>query len=331
MKELISTGAIKNIALVGISKNAGKTSVLNTILQSYPRINWAVMSTGIDGETEDRVYKTPKPPLHLSKGTLFCCDALSADIHGSAISILHASSSGGRTHYIARAEIPLDTCITGPSALSRQKATIAMMHSLGAQKVLVDGSLDRKSIALEDSIDALILAVGASYGKSDSIINEISRLLALRDIPKVNKRAYTRRRLTGADSILLKRGNRWRDTGYRSLIMHEDKLSELLGDAVSAVYIPTSITERSFEKLFSRTQYKDLQIIVRHPECLKLSLSKLKKLQSDTSVSCLIPFKIKAFTLNSSAIGADLVYAEEFRDKIRSAFPNEHFLDIMEI
>ena len=55
LQELISTWTLKTIALVGISKNSGKTTLLNGILKLYPDISWGVMSTGLDGESRDRI------------------------------------------------------------------------------------------------------------------------------------------------------------------------------------------------------------------------------------------------------------------------------------
>ncbi|MDZ4121487.1 MAG: hypothetical protein U1C33_03650, partial [Candidatus Cloacimonadaceae bacterium] len=61
------------IALIGLSKNAGKTSLLNFLIKSAPRIRFGIMSTGRDGEEQDTVFATPKPPVILSAGTIFCC------------------------------------------------------------------------------------------------------------------------------------------------------------------------------------------------------------------------------------------------------------------
>ena len=331
MKKLISTGAIKNIALVGISKNAGKTSLLNSILKDFPRLSRAVMSTGIDGESEDRVFKTPKPQVHLYRGDMFCCDADTLSLHGSSVSVLHSSRYSGRKLYLAKAEADLDTQITGPSALRYQREMIDVMHRLGAKKVFVDGSLDRKSIALDDSIDALILAIGASFGSPEQIIGEILRLIILRDIPVVKLSGYRYKRLKQSRTILVQAGERWQDTGIASLINNEKKVLELLDKNPRALFVPTSFTDFLYEKLSRAMARPDFQLILRHPECMKLNIGNLKKLQKHTKLNCLIPFKLAALALNSTATGRDPISADRFREDIRTAFPQETFYDIMEI
>ena len=52
----ISRDDIRIIAIAGICKNAGKTSLLNAILGAKPDISFGVLSTGIDGEDLDTVF-----------------------------------------------------------------------------------------------------------------------------------------------------------------------------------------------------------------------------------------------------------------------------------
>ncbi|MCK9556580.1 MAG: GTPase domain-containing protein [Candidatus Cloacimonetes bacterium] len=331
MKKLISTGVIKNIALVGISKNAGKTSLLNSLLKEFPLPDRAVMSTGIDGESEDRVFKTPKPQVHLFKGDIFCCDANTVTQHGSSVSLLHSSQYAGRKLYLARAEESLATQITGPSALSHQRVMIDTMHQLGAHKVFIDGSLDRKSIALDDSIDALILAIGASFGSTEQIVTEIRRLCILRDIPTAELSVSCYNRLKESDALMILRKAQWQSTGIKSLIGNEKKVLELLEQEPRALYVPTSFTDSLYEKLGRTLSKPGFEMILRHPECLKLNIANLRGLMKHTQTKCLISFKLAAFALNSTAIGSDPISADLFREDIRTAFPREQFYDIMEI
>lgn len=331
MKSLISARATRNIALVGISKNSGKTSLLNAILADFPFLAWAVMTTGLDGEEQDRVFKTHKPQVSLFPGMLFCCDANSLDAHGSKVQVLSSLIYSGRKLFLARALHPLKTQITGPPSVLQQAKLIAQFRALGAQKVLVDGSLDRKSIAMEDTIDALILLVGASYGSTIEIITEVKRLILLRDLPQAQLTSYQFRRLKRSDEILIKHKARWRSSKIESLISHEKELIQLLERKTKALYIPTSLTDSLYEKLTKTLARGDLKIIFRHPECIKLNKLNLHSFLKSCQVSCLIPFKIKAFALNSTAIGKDAIAADDFREQIRAAFPDETFYDIMEI
>jgi hypothetical protein len=331
MKELISTGACQTIALVGISKNSGKTTLLNSILHEFPAHDWGVFSTGSDGEEKDRLFKTPKPQVQIPANALFCCDAQSLDLCGSKIQLLRSETYTGRKLYLAKAMTPLATQITGPSSVSEQMKMVKLMRFLGARKILIDGSLDRKSIALEDAVDALILLIGASFGKIDEIISEIQRLLRLTSIPvSVHKKDLTQS-FDHVDQILISRGDVWYKSGLKSLINHEKALMDLLDEDVRAVYIPTSFTDAIYDKLEHDLLKIRPDLVFRHPECIKLSADRLNMLFNKQSVSCLIPFKVKAFALNSTAVASTEIHADEFRARIRQRFPQQTFIDTMEL
>ena len=61
----------RTLSIVGMCKNAGKTTVLNWLLgQSRGRV-LGLTSIGRDGESTDIVTGTEKPGIFLSEGTLF--------------------------------------------------------------------------------------------------------------------------------------------------------------------------------------------------------------------------------------------------------------------
>ncbi len=330
MKKLIPIGVDKIFALVGISKNSGKTSVLNAILQSFPQYRWAVLSTGIDGEELDALFKTPKPQVSLAAGSLFVCDKESLKGGGSGIRLLGRYEDVGRILYIACAERDIKVRITGPASVKSQRKIIRILQKEGADKVLVDGALDRKSIALDEGIDALILCIGASFGALPSIKEEIRRLVIMRDIPLFEGSCYLRRRFAGSDELLKRLKGRWFQTGIKSVLGDEDGLQELFAQGVESLYLPTALTDAVFENYQSQLRHLK-SLIIRHPQNLQLSLSNLNKLMKITRVQSLIPFKIKAFAINSTAIGAAQPAADEYRSEIRNSFPELEFIDIMEV
>ncbi len=322
----------KKLAIVGICKNAGKTTILNAIIQHHSSIKWGVMSTGRDGEQEDVLYKTPKPQVHLNQGAIFCADATTLDAHGSAVSILRKTiwQSGGKQLWIARAEQEIYTEIGGPQSVSAQIACANLIIRLGAEKVLIDGSLDRKSIALSDSLDALILAVGAGYGDVTAIREELTRLLSLSSVPSYHEISpAVRKNLLDAELVQLRYKDKWHKTELSSLIGAEKAVLKLLDDNPSpeAIYIPGAYTEQVHNRLGSALKCK---LIFRHPECIKLGSKELAGFLKEQHPLCLIPFNIQALTLNTSAIGAPPQDADSFRHAIRSSFPTLEIIDIME-
>lgn len=324
----------KNIAIVGICKNAGKTTLLNAVLKHYPDLKWGVLSTGRDGESTDTVFKTPKPRVQLTPGTIFCADAQSLEEHGSAIRILARTpwQRGGNRLYLASAITAIATEIGGPGTASAQSDCAVQMHKLGAEKVLIDGSLDRKSVVLSGSVDSLLLVAGASFGSIGEIIAELERLMTLAAIePEPKLSAATRNKLRDSRELMLYAEGSWKPAGFTSLIGKEKELMELLANnpGITSLYIPGAYSAAQHHRL--NEQLKGIKLLFRHPECLKLPSPELEAFLQKHRPHCLIPFKISAIMINSEGIGSDSHDAEQFRIKLRQAFPKVPLQDLMEL
>lgn len=326
----ISDGRGKIVAIVGICKNAGKTTVLNALIRQYP-ICWGVLSTGRDGETEDLLFKTPKPRVYIPRDSLFCCDQHVLEGHGSRISILAKVKwqKGNRSLWLVKADVDLDTEITGPGTATAQLDCARQLLNLGAEKVLIDGSLDRKSIVLNKAVDGIILVAGASFGSTQSIINEVSRLMSLAGI-----RCYTDDNdllgtFSSGQEIMLKLDGKWAGSGLKSLFGHDKEITTLLDRKPEAIYIPGAFSDHAYQQL-SRP-LEQLELVLRHPECLKLDKSNLDNFLTTHKVSCLIPFPIQAIAVNAHGVGKNDISADELLGDIKRNFAGLPVIDVMEL
>ncbi len=331
VKEWISSFQIA--AIVGICKNAGKTTLLNHIIKSDPHHRYGVMSTGIDGEDTDTVFKHSKPKLILPAGSVYISDKIGLDEQSGNLEILGYApgSHANRKLWLVKAIIPVQTRITGPSSVKLQVSCCKALKKAGAEKILIDGSLDRKSIALSSKVDALFLAIGAGYGNLEALKTELRRILFLKGIPQsTDLSLYQQSRLIELDSVALKIGNRWRSTGISSIIGSEAALRKLVLDSPkAAIYIPGAITDNGYSKL--QSLFNGRSLIIRHPENLKLSLPKLESLLNTSDIQTLIPHRIKGIALNSWAPGMHQKDAELFRAEVRFSFPGLNLIDTMEL
>lgn len=327
---------VRNLAVVGICKNAGKTTLLNHLLALLNSARVGVFSTGIDGEEQDSVFRVPKPSVVLNPGTLFCCDTPSLNAHGAAVTVLESLQDGGpqRPLWLARTELPIRTSIAGPASVRDQVLMAQKLHACGAEKVLIDGSLDRKSISLSPAVDALILLIGASFGPLSSIVNELRRLLLLNGLEVENELTASpedQAFLQGTQRICVHSDGRWQETGLNTLLGCEQEFLSLLERSPDAVFIPGACTDTVFTKLCDSLKVHGVQLIVRHPECLKLSLPRLERCLKELAVSTLLPFRIREIYLNSTAIGFNQSDAESWRARLRREFPQLPLPDIREL
>ncbi len=324
---------IKAIALVGICKNAGKTTLLNHLIRLFPQTRFGVFSTGIDGEETDTVFKILKPRVHLAEGNIFCCDTPTLDRHGSQVSILEKTpyNSALRPLWLAQAVLDLETEITGPAALKDQIAILDRMHNHLAEKVLIDGSLDRKSIALSDAVDAVIVALGASFGSISAVATELKRLLLLKDIPvfqPFEKHDYST--LRDARCLMVQDKEDWHSTEIASLLDTEKQLKQLAETKPRRLYIPGVLTDAVHDRILNILRELKAELIFRHPDCLKLNYHKLERFLEEFQPRVLIPFRIKGFVLNSHAVGALPPAPVEFRKQLRRQFPMLDLPDLKE-
>ncbi len=326
----ISDRRSKIVAIVGISKNAGKTTVLNAVLDKY-RFTWGVLSTGRDGETEDLLFKTPKPRVKIPQGSLFCCDTANLEEHGSQVSILSKLSkhSGNRRLWLLKAESDLETEITGPGTTEAQHACAQQLLGLGAEKVIIDGSLDRKSIVLDKAIDGIILVAGASFGNTEAIKSELKRLIMLSGIRQLSTGKADAKKLGTKHEILFKQAGKWQSSGLASIFGHEKQLLELLDNHPEAIYIPGAYSSSAHHRLSAH--FGQAKLVFRHPECLKLDLDELVDFLAHHDIECLIPFPIMAVALNAKGMGSDDLASDDLSMQIRHSFPKFPIFDVMEL
>lgn len=190
MKKVLAplVGDIKTVALIGLCKNAGKTTALCRLLAEWDGEVVAVTSVGRDGERTDIVTGTEKPEIFIRKGTMFAtakgllplCDATVevldvTDVHTplGRVAMLRALTDG----YVQ---------IAGPSAVNQLKPLENAFRSFGAQRVLIDGAAGRKSLAAAGEDGCAILCVGASMeGTVAHIAAETAHVCRLFESPTI--------------------------------------------------------------------------------------------------------------------------------------------------
>ncbi len=156
----------RSISVVGLDKNTGKTESLNWILSRLGElgVRAGVTSIGVDGECKDQIFATHKPEIELFEGTLFATSEshyLSRRLDSEVVAMPDIRTSMGRLvvgNVVERGKVIL----SGAPDTASTREVIDLMNSLGAQTVLVDGALGRRSTASPAVTDGMILATGAA-------------------------------------------------------------------------------------------------------------------------------------------------------------------------
>ncbi len=181
----------KVISIIGLSKNAGKTTVMNRMIEDSKSQTLAITSIGLDGEKIDNVNYKPKPRIKVYKGmliatTIECLTEAEIDyvIHEKTsiktalglIVIIEAMSDG----YVL---------VAGPSTKTKMKEVLKRLKKYEPNRIFLDGALFRKSFSISEIVDAMILVTGASYSKdmyktiddTKSLIDQLSLPMCIND------------------------------------------------------------------------------------------------------------------------------------------------------
>lgn len=315
-------------SIAGICKNCGKTSLLNSLVSLLANQHLGILTTGRDGEGKDAVFGNLKPSVKLPVNTLFTCSSVTMNKLGSAVEIIAKLpfSAGNKQLWLLNTLREIETEIIGPGSAEAQLQIIKLMLEKGAEIILIDGSLDRKSIALSPKIKGVFLVVGGSYGSLEKITTELTRLINLSQIP-----VYKDKNLKAMeDSISIYRKGLWQRTEQITLIGNEQDLSNMITETnTDKLYFSGAVTDSILNNL--KPALKEVKdIIIRHPLQLHINNHNLDYLTKTHSLFCLKPFNVIAVAVNSWSVTGNHLDSKLLRQVLRNQFPDLTVMDIYE-
>ncbi len=156
------------LCLAGMCKNAGKTTALGALIGGARArgVSLALTSIGRDGEREDLITGTNKPPIYVTGGTLFATARgllPKCDVTGEILDLTGIHTPLGEV-VVLRALSDGFVELAGPSMTEQIVALTEKLKSFGAEKVLIDGALFRRSLCAPEAAEGVILSTGASCG-----------------------------------------------------------------------------------------------------------------------------------------------------------------------
>ncbi|HSN94825.1 MAG TPA: hypothetical protein VLR89_07170, partial [Anaerolineaceae bacterium] len=145
---------LRSLALVGLSKNAGKTTCLNHLIRAWQKSGISrplgITSIGRDGEEEDVVSGQPKPRIFIYQGTYLATAKSSLSRCDALLDILELS--GIRTSFgevvICKALSDGYVELAGPSQAADLLACERLLREQDPSLFfVVDGALSRRAQA----------------------------------------------------------------------------------------------------------------------------------------------------------------------------------------
>lgn len=235
---------VDSISINGMSKNAGKTTVLKQLLQEYYHAHrqLGIVSIGVDGERYDVWSGLPKPAIHVEPGMIVATSRLAIEEADARFEILEQikHSSIGHEVYLVRTVKGGRVKLTGTPSLHDTRAVLQGFRYYGVNMTLIDGAYDRISSSNPDIAAGSILVVGAAYHRSLSVIlDHLHEWIYRYTIPVYHPTLSLQQLLTGEQAV-------WIPENHTDLILLPAPLapgwSNKLSGKASLLYLPGSCT-----------------------------------------------------------------------------------------
>ena len=177
MSLLSLTSDLKKVAFIGLAKNTGKTIAMLTLINELFECNkvFGITSIGHDGEKFDQTNNLiGKPRIFLPQDSLVSTtDRLIQESLTPCRIVLQTDyfTPLGRVciaNILQSGEIE----VAGPSTASGISQVADQMLDMGAEKVLIDGAINRKAIASPNLSQGVFIATGAVLSR---VFNDVLR------------------------------------------------------------------------------------------------------------------------------------------------------------
>jgi hypothetical protein len=182
----IALDAIGSLAVVGIAKNVGKTTLINQVTkQTMTKRQLGFVSLGIDGEDRDAWSGLPKPAVTIPAGSWLATSR--SLIQWEEECWDYVEGLGSYTLMgelvVAHTTADIEAKLAGVGTLQDLERVLRLFQSKQLF-ALVDGAYDRKSFARPTLTEAMILVVGGTAGRDeDEIIRKSDHWLQQANLP----------------------------------------------------------------------------------------------------------------------------------------------------
>jgi hypothetical protein len=328
----------KIVSIVGTCKNAGKTVTLNEIInQAHENgIRLGLISTGRDGERKDVLTNTEKPPIFVRRGTVLTTAESAIKGEHAGLEIFRVTDYNtplGRV-VIGRAAEDGYAEISGPHSSLTIRDMCIEMQELGAELVLIDGSLDRRASAAPYVSDGTVLATGAALARSISgVVEKTIHIVNMYSIPVVEDEyirdiAYSAVDMGKTALISMDGSVKYIDTV--TSLRSGDVISEQLEENTGSVVLSGSATVDTVRDMLLNMK-SSFRIIVKDPTRIFIPASDFAILQKmGMALRVLENVNIIAITVNPYSPEGRCFEPSELLEAMRSAVPHIPVFDVIQ-
>lgn len=326
----------KSVSIVGMAKNAGKTTALNYLIEEAidEGVALGVTSTGRDGESQDLVTGTEKPRVYLDEDMLVAVPSLLFDMADAGLEVLKKTkySTAIGELLICRVREAGYVQVAGPVINAEQKLLCEDMLNLGCDLILIDGAIDRKTIASPDTSDAIILSTGAVLSrKLKNVVDETAHVVNLYRSPElapgpvrdaIEKNSFEEKIMLVTESGEVKKLDLLTGLGAAS------EINGSIDEDTAYIYIPGAFTTSVISDISLRN-LKQVQFVLKDPTKIFVSAMDWSRYRKKGfRLSVLKNIEIAAITVNPWAPAGYTFDNRFLLEEMQKAIPDIPVVDV---
>lgn len=324
----------KTLSIVGMAKNAGKTTALNYFIEEAMEedVCLGITSTGRDGESTDVVTGTDKPRVYLDVGTIVSVPTQLYDLADAGLEILRMTkyhTSIGQV-LLCRVRESGYVQIAGPVITADHKSMCAEMFAFGAEMVLIDGAIDRKSIAAPETSDAIILSTGAVLSRNiKRVVEETAHIVGIYSLPRLADESAKKAIFEGnPGKIMTVSGGKVCELDLLTGLAASKFIDEAIDTKTEYVYLPGALTNSVIADIHPK-KLQNVTLVLKDPTKIFIDAAGWQILRKKGfRVNVLENIKVAAVTVNPVAPGG---YSFEHRTLLlamQEALPDMKVIDV---
>ena len=336
------TAGSRRLALVGLAKNTGKTVALGALLSELAAAGRpvGVTSVGRDGEERDVIdFRIEKPRVLLAPDSLVATtDVL---LRESGLAHEQLRMTGVRTPLgqvvIARLGAGGALEVAGPSSAADVRDVSEEMLALGAERVLIDGAVNRRAASSPDVSDGLVISTGAVLSEDLATVVARTRdafalacLPALHDgeAPASQLQALAGRTVLVGDDGPLELEPRF------VLTADQEQVSALLGRSPGGRWLSVAgaLPEAFLARLARAARRDGRELTVVVADSTRVFLSERGPdwyARHGVVLRTLHPVSVRAITVNPVAPLSHRFDSAQLRSLLEAAIPDVPVLDVL--
>ncbi|MBO4725128.1 MAG: hypothetical protein J5622_01340 [Firmicutes bacterium] len=323
----------KTVSIVGMSKNAGKTTALNYFLEEAmdEGMILGITSTGRDGESTDLVTNTEKPRVFLETDTIVSVPRELYDLAEAGLEILRMTKypTALGDLMLCRVADSGYVQIAGPLTTQAHKEMCKDMFDLGAELVLIDGAIDRKSIAAPETSDAIILSTGATISRSmKKVAEETAHIVNLYRLPILGDEKL-REELRDCDAgiSLVKKGE-VHPLDLKTGLSAGRYIDSAIDEDTEYIYVPGALTDSVLADI-SPAKLKKIPLVLKDPTKIFISSINWGRLCKRGLMPCVLDnIKVAAVTVNPYAPQGYVFDHRALLETVQEAIPDVPVIDV---